>query len=131
VVRGAAECAEPDNALSAEAGKCGHFVVNHTPRAHKICGIESTRMGQFLTTGRYPMHMHFCGSAPELEIRSNAIHDNFQRGVVIHATSDVLVEENIVFSSFGHLVMTEDGLEEGKLRYQRKTHSSSSRQGVL
>merc|ERR1719359_782249 len=55
-------------------------------------------MGQALETGRYPMHMHLIGSAPEL---------------VIHATSDIRVEENIILKSRGHLLMTEDSLEEG------------------
>jgi len=115
VIQGEAECAEPNNALSVEAGKCGHFVINHTPRAHQVCGVEVTRMGQALTTGRYPMHMHFNGKAPGIAIRSNSIHDNFQRGVVIHATSDILVEENVVLKSRGHLLMTEDSLEEGNV----------------
>jgi hypothetical protein len=113
VIRGEWSCTQPNNALSTEAGKCGHFVIAQTAGAHKVCGVEVTRMGQALETGRYPMHMHLIGSAPELEIRSNAIHDNFQRGVVIHATSDIRVEENIILKSRGHLLMTEDSLEEG------------------
>ena len=36
-----------------------------------------------------------------------------QRGIVVHATSDALVKENVVMYSKGHLLMTEDSLEEG------------------
>ena len=112
-IRGEASCAERDNALSVEAGMCGHFVIADTPRAHRVCGVELTQMGQAFTTGRYPLHLHFLGSAPGVEIKSNAVHDNHQRGIVVHATSDTLVEENVVMYSKGHLLMTEDSLEEG------------------
>jgi len=113
VIRGEDSCKDRDNALSKEAGKCGHFVINHTPLAHRVCSVEITNMGQSFTTGRYPLHLHFLGSAPEVEIKSNAVHDNHQRGIVVHATSDTLVEENVVMYSKGHLLMTEDSLEEG------------------
>ena len=63
--------------------------------------------------GRYPIHFHMSRSAAGSVIRKNVIRDSKQRCVVILASHDILVEDNVAFDTFGHCYMTEDGGETG------------------
>merc|ERR1711959_789600 len=69
IIRGGGGCE------SAEKPKCGHFMIAHTDRG-SVCGVEFTNMGQHTTEGRYPLHIHLPGDAPEILVRDNALQHN-------------------------------------------------------
>lgn len=77
----------------------------------RVSGVELRRMGQLNRLGRYPFHWHFNGSSQGDYLKNSAIHDSIQRGVVIHNTSDVLVQNNVVWKSPGHAFVIEAGGE--------------------
>ena len=107
-----AACAAIPNKEASNKPMCGHTVVDHTDHA-TVCGVEMTRLGKHTTTGKYPMHVHMAGDAPEIRVTHNAVHSNHHRALVLHGVSNATWAENVVFRSVGHLLLTEDGGEEG------------------
>ena len=94
----------------------GHFWIIHTPGArHLVEGVEVKNFGQQGTLGRYPIHLHFCGDNEGSILSKNTVRDSNQRGIVIHGTHNVRLEENIVFNTKGHGIMLEDGFETGNV----------------
>eukprot|EP00493_Phyllostaurus_siculus_P025535 UN25879 len=75
---------------------CGHFMIAHTEQGF-VCGAEFTGLGQTAVEGRYPLHIHLPGDAPELIVRDNALHHNSNRGMVPHGVSHMKVEWNLCF----------------------------------
>lgn len=104
IIRGEAGCAPT----------CGHFMIAHTERGF-VCGVELTNLGRTAVEGRYPLHFHVPGTAPELVAKDNALHHNHNRGVVMHAVNNMTVESNLCFRTKGHCFMTEDGGEQYNL----------------
>ena len=90
---------------------CGHFVIAHTNRGH-VCGAELFAMGQRTNKGKYPLHLHMGGDAPELLVQSNSIHDTFNRGIVNHAVSYGSIIDNTIHNTLGHCFLNEDGVEQ-------------------
>lgn len=90
---------------------CGHFMLAHTNRGF-VCGAEFTNLGQTEVEGRYPLHIHLPGDAPDLVVRDNALHDNLNRGLVMHGVHSMRVEGNTCYRTKGHCFMTEDGVEQ-------------------
>ena len=90
----------------------GHVMVMAGAKA-KISGVEFARMGQRGIKGRYPFHWHLAGDLTNGDyVKNNAIHDSFQRAVVVHGTNDALVEGNVAFNITNHaFVWAEDGNE--------------------
>jgi G8 domain len=79
----------------------------------KIRGVEFRRMGQFNHVGRYPIHWHQNGDSSNDFLENSSIHDSLQRGVVIHGSDSVRLENNLVFKTPGHAFALEDGSEKG------------------
>lgn len=71
--------------------------------------MEVVNFGQAGTLGRYPIHTHMCGDLDG----KNTIRQSNQRCIVIHASDNVMIEENVAFDTAGHCFMTEDGIETG------------------
>ena len=90
---------------------CGHFVIAHT-NTGMVCGAEFTRMGQKTTKGRYPIHLHMGGVAPNLVVKGNSVHDNFNRGIVVHAVNRANILDNTCHNTLGHCFLLEDGVEQ-------------------
>jgi len=90
---------------------CGHFMIAHTNHGF-VCGVEFTNLGQTEVEGRYPLHVHLPGESPELVIKGNALHHNFNRGVVLHGVHSMTVDSNLCFRTRGHCFMTEDAVEQ-------------------
>lgn len=101
VIRGEEDC-EPT---------CGHFMIAHTNQG-LVCGVEFTNLGQTAKEGRYPLHVHLAGEAPNLVLKGNAMHHNFNRGLVMHGVHSMTAESNLCFRTKGHCFMTEDGVEQ-------------------
>ena len=90
----------------------GHVMVMAGAKT-KISGVEFDKMGQRGIKGRYPFHWHLAGDLTNGDyVKNNAIHDSFQRAVVVHGTNDALVEGNVAFNITNHaFVWAEDGNE--------------------
>jgi len=101
VIRGRDGCGE----------QCGHFMIAHTERGF-VCGAEFTNLGETKVEGRYPLHIHLPGEAPDLVVRDNALHHNKNRGLVMHGVHNMTVESNFCYKTKGHCFMTEDGVEQ-------------------
>jgi cell migration-inducing and hyaluronan-binding protein len=89
----------------------GHvmFMAGATAR---LSNIEVTGMGQLGKLGRYPVHFHLLGDGGKGSYLNNAaVHANFQRGIVVHRTNDLLVENNVVYKTMGHMVFLESSNE--------------------
>jgi hypothetical protein len=79
----------------------------------RIRGVEFRRLGQYHRLGRYPLHWHRNGDSSGSFVQDSSFHTNYQRGVVIHASDNVNIQENVVYASVGHSFMTEDRSEVG------------------
>eukprot|EP01135_Chromosphaera_perkinsii_P003889 Nk52_evm6s261 gene=Nk52_evmTU6s261 len=89
----------------------GHMMFHGGTKIH-IQGIELYNMGQGDLIGRYPFHFHLAGDMPSgTYIKDSSIHKSNFRCVVLHGTSNVLVENNVAYDHFGHCVLTEDSSE--------------------
>lgn len=60
------------------------------------------------------MHFYFGGNVhPESKFVHNSIQHSKQRCIVVHATHNFLVKQNVACRAYGHCYMTEDGIEKG------------------
>ncbi|GJP81332.1 hypothetical protein CLOP_g11497 [Closterium sp. NIES-67] len=97
----------------------GHFMVYMTPTPQTIEGVQFRGLGHQGTLGRYPLHFHVCGlpadaSQPHV-VRKNAIVHTKQRCMVIHATSNMSIEDNVTYETKGHCFLVEEGSETGNV----------------
>lgn len=60
-----------------------------------------------------PMHFHMCGSVDGSIVSKLAVRNTKQRGIVVHGTNDLHLNENILHNTRGHAMMLEDGGETG------------------
>ncbi|MCS7194309.1 MAG: hypothetical protein NZ849_05260 [Meiothermus sp.] len=84
----------------------------------RVRGVEFRRLGQFGRLARYPFHWHYNGDSSGDYLENSSFHSNFQRGIVVHSTDNVLVRNNVLYNTLGHSIMTEDGSEQGN-RFER------------
>lgn len=89
----------------------------------QIEGVEFKRAGQRGRLRRYPFHWHmlsYAGSqtlpdATGQYLKGSTINSSANRGIVIHGTNGVIVQNNIVFDVRGHGIFTEDAAERRNL----------------
>jgi G8 domain len=93
----------------------GHVMISGKNSNARIQGVQFTRMGQFNRLGRYPMHWHHVRNAQTGYFKNNSISDTFQRGLIVHATDNLLIEKNVVFNTQGHSYGLENGSETGNV----------------
>ena len=103
-------CLEGDARQSVRRPACGHFIISHTPHG-MVCGVEFVQMGAHTTLGKYPLHIHMGGPASKIVLRGNSIHNNYNRAVVIHSTSETTIAHNVAYMTQGHVYVFENGLE--------------------
>ncbi|MEL6916489.1 MAG: G8 domain-containing protein [Bacteroidota bacterium] len=90
----------------------GHTMVMNESGAINIEGVEFTRMGQPGIEARYNFHWHLAGDREGDYIKNSSIHHSLQRGVVVHQTNNVLVEDVVTFNVQNHaFIPAEDGNE--------------------
>lgn len=74
----------------------------------RLSNIEVTRAGQFNRLGRYPVHFHIMkDQCKGCFVRDLSVHDTIQRGIVVHDTSNILFEGNVVYKTVGHNFIVE------------------------
>ncbi|CAI5484157.1 unnamed protein product [Closterium sp. Yama58-4] len=90
----------------------GNFMVYMTPTAQKIVGVQFRALGNQGVLGKYPLHFHVCGQkGANHVVRKNAIVFTKQRCMVIHATGNMTIEENVSYETKGHCYLLEEGSE--------------------
>jgi hypothetical protein len=77
----------------------------------RVENIEIRKMGQSFNLGRYSIHFHLADQVPESYIRSNSIHDAFQRACTVHGSHYARVQNNVAAYIRGHSIFVEDGNE--------------------
>ncbi|MEQ8472931.1 MAG: G8 domain-containing protein [Marinoscillum sp.] len=105
--------------LWSNIGFGAHVMIMGPSSTAHVEGVEFKRAGQRGNLGRYPFHWHmlsYSGSetledATGQYLRNSSINTSKNRGIVIHGTNGVLVENNIVYDVQGHGVFTEDAVE--------------------
>lgn len=100
------------SADSESSYKGGHVAVM-APGEMYLSGVEFYRMGQHLQLGRYPVHWHMRGEAAGQYVKNSSMHHSYNRCVTVHATNDVLVENNVTYNTVGHCFFMEEGAETG------------------
>jgi hypothetical protein len=89
----------------------GHIMVMDGGHA-QISGIELKRMGQRGLPGRYPIHWHEAKDRSGNYAIGNSINRSFQRAIVVHSSSNILIDGNVAFDIKNHAyVWAEDGDE--------------------
>lgn len=104
--------AEGDSTKHADNKKGAHLMVMTGGRAY-IDSAEFGSMGIQGEMGRYPMHWHMVGNADGQYIKNSVVKDSYQRCITIHATNNVLVQNNVCYNHFGHGFFLENGSEVG------------------
>lgn len=112
----------PDDNLWNNQGFGAHTMIMPNAVA-QVEGVEFRRVGQRGRLRRYPFHWHmlsYSGSqtlpdASGQYFRGSTINQSANRGIVIHGTNGVIVQNNIVFNVRGHGVFTEDAVERRNL----------------
>ncbi|MGB3619673.1 MAG: G8 domain-containing protein [Catalinimonas sp.] len=107
-----------DDALWQNEGFGAHIMI--MPGGTGIAeGVEIKRGGQAGRIRRYPWHWHVLsyqnlvavGDATGQYFNRNTIHTSANRGIVIHGTNGVDVEDNVVYDVRGHGIFFEDAVE--------------------
>ena len=106
-----------------ETGSCGYgaHMMAHTPDTDsnkarmRIAYMAFQHVGQEFQQGRYAMHSHVNGDMSESYLIGNVVDGSFNRAINIHATSNLLVDENVAFKVRGGTFFTEDGVETGNI----------------
>jgi hypothetical protein len=109
----------PDDQVWKEQGFGVHIMIMGSKSKAFLDGVEIRRAGQLGRLRRYPFHWHllsYNGSnrladANDQFIKNSTIHSSMNRGIVIHGTNGVLVQNNILFDIKGHGIFTEDAVE--------------------
>jgi hypothetical protein len=90
----------------------GHIIFREGSSVH-LDNTEVTRMGQPGKLGRYSLHFHLAKNMSGSYIKNSSVHHVFQRGLVIHQTDNVKVENNTVVDVYGNGYYLEDSIEIG------------------
>ncbi|MEO0501416.1 MAG: G8 domain-containing protein, partial [Pseudomonadota bacterium] len=96
----------------ARAGYGGHVMVLNDTEV-RIDGVEFAELGISGEVGRYPLHFHHSGDMTGSYVRDASVHHSLQRGIVVHQTDNLLVEDNVVYDVMSHGIYIEDGVETG------------------
>jgi hypothetical protein len=107
-----------DNAWTSQ-GFGAHIMIMGSGASAHIDGVEIKRGGQRGRLGRYPMHWHmlsYSGSQTFTDVtgqyfKNSVVNRGVNRGIVIHGTNGLLVQNNVFFDIEGHGVFTEDAVE--------------------
>lgn len=80
----------------------------------RFCAVEFTLLGTERAMGRYPIHFHLLGDRnvdgnwKKAFVVNCSVHDVFNRGIVVHETQGVRIENNVVYNTVGHAYYFED-----------------------
>lgn len=109
----------PDDNLWNDEGFGVHLMIMGEGAFAQMNGVEIKRGGQAGRIRRYPVHWHMLSyegtqtldDATGQYIRNSVINSSANRGIVIHGTNGLLIQNNIVYDILGHGIFTEDAVE--------------------
>lgn len=78
----------------------------------RLSYVQMYHVGQAFLLGRYPIHFHRLGNAHASYVNGCAIHNTFNRAIVVHQTNYVTFKNNVAYDVLGHTIFIEDGVEE-------------------
>ncbi len=91
----------------------GHIMIMETAGQITVDSVQLDRMGQTARVGRYPIHWHLAGDRSGDVIRGASITNSNNRGLTIHGTHNVLIQDVVLHDIHGHGFFMEDGVETG------------------
>ncbi|MEM9103733.1 MAG: G8 domain-containing protein [Pseudomonadota bacterium] len=94
-------------------GVGGHVMVMDTAGRVILDSVQLHGMGQSGRLGRYPMHWHIAGDRSGDVLRGVSITNSNNRGVTIHGTHNLLIENVVLHDIHGHGFFMEDAVETG------------------
>lgn len=108
-----------DDSYWQDQGYGAHIMIMQNGAEAYLDGVEIRRAGQRGLLGRYPFHWHmlsysgtqYLGDATGQYIKNSSVAHSSNRGIVIHGTNGVIVQNNIVYDVRGHGIFTEDAVE--------------------
>ncbi|KAJ8606766.1 hypothetical protein CTAYLR_009564 [Chrysophaeum taylorii] len=101
----------------------GHVIIRNAGAIGRISGTEFFRMGQTNFEGRYPLHWHLTGDAPDSYVRDSSIARSFFKCITLHGANKVRASRNVAFDVIGHCFYLEDGVEEDNvIEYNLAAH---------
>jgi hypothetical protein len=109
----------PDDAAWQTSGFGVHIMVMGPGSFASLDGVEIKRGGQRGRLARYPIHWHqlsYSGSQTLADaygqfIKNSVINESANRGIVIHGTNGLSIQNNVIFDVRGHGIFTEDAVE--------------------
>ncbi|WP_197527044.1 LamG-like jellyroll fold domain-containing protein [Pirellulimonas nuda] len=115
------ENADTDNSFGDRAkwnsgasdGVGGHVMVMGSAGQISLDAVQFDRMGQTGRLGRYPVHWHVAGDRSGDVLRNSSVTNSNNRGVTLHGTQNVLLQDNVLHDIHGHGFFMEDGAETG------------------
>ena len=99
----------------------GHIMIMGTAGQTTLDSIRFDRMGQTGRLGRYPVHWHVAKDRSGDILRGSSITNSNNRGVTVHTTSNLLLEDNVLHDIHGHGFFMEEGVETGNKFLQNIT----------
>ena len=108
----------PDDARWQDEGFGAHIMIMPGSAAY-VDGLEIQRGGQRGRVRRYPIHWHMLSylgtetlaDATGQFLKNSTINESENRGIVVHGTNGLLIQNNIVYKTKGHAIFTENGAE--------------------
>lgn len=94
-------------------GVGGHIMVMGTADNVVLDSVQLHGMGQTGRLGRYPMHWHVAGDRAGDLLRGVSITNSNNRGVTIHGTHNLLIQDVVLHDIHGHGFFMEDAVETG------------------
>jgi len=91
----------------------GHTMIMGSAGQITVDSVQLDRMGQTGRLGRYPIHWHLAGDRSGDVFRGASITNSNNRGLTIHGTHNVLIQDNVLHDVHGHGFFMEDGVETG------------------
>jgi hypothetical protein len=91
----------------------GHVMIMPTAGQIALDSVQFDRLGQTAQLGRYPVHWHLGGDRSGDMLISSSVTNSNNRGVTIHGTHNVLLQDNVLHDIHGHGFFMEDAVETG------------------
>jgi hypothetical protein len=109
----------PNDTAWSTSGFGVHIMVMGAGAEAVVDGVEIRRGGQRNRLGRYPFHWHMLSYSPPNTgadatgqyFRNSVVNESQNRGIVVHGTNGVLVQDNVVYDVRGHAIFLEDAVE--------------------
>jgi hypothetical protein len=93
--------------IQGDAGSVDEQFGMHTIAAmgalFRLENAELRNCGQSLVVGRYCAHIHLNrDEAANSYVKHNSFHDSFQRAVTVHASNNLLIQNNVAYRVMAH-----------------------------